>query len=155
MEKRNKKNLMIVGGGIVILIILLLFGLKGCENDKPTKITGGGEEPAEKITEITTINDMIQFPTLFGKYEVNKDNPYVTVTNPEINDVLMKFTYKIGDEVLCASDWIAPSKSYNGNVYEHLPVGTHSMHIVIDTIDIATQVPCTGVVARADVIVTK
>lgn len=156
MENKNKKkNMAIIIMGIITIILVILLGLKSCESDKPVAITGGGEDPAPKVTEVTTINDMIQFPTFYGTYRLEENNPYITLTNPEENDVMMKFTYTLNGETLCTSDWIMPSKSYNGNVYELLPEGTYTILMAVETLDIATGIPCTAMDAKADVIIKK
>lgn len=154
-DNKNRNKLIKITIAIIILILLIL-SMKCCSNQKDSDLKIGGEDiKISENLEIEQMNDYITFPDFFGVYHINAENPYISFNNKPENDVYMRFTITKDDVELAQSDWIEPNKMYQVNAYDFLEAGKYEIVVMIETLDIATSVPCTSLSSSLDVEVVK
>ena len=156
-SRKNKKTI------ILILLLLLLGGGAGLgiayliNQPESATIVVGGEEI--QINEPIYMDDgeteAIEIPGYDASYTISEDSPSLYLTNPENNTVLMQFTLFVNGTQIYQSDYIPPNRMAAPDLYSSLDEGTYNLTIQMDTLDIETLAPCSGVSQETVIQVVK
>lgn len=146
---------------IPLLLLLLFCGIFYCNNDNDRDDDGGIDiEDAVDYSDDETgaaddaIVEYTEIPGFVDKTYTDLDR-VIKLYNPKGNTVYFQYLLYENDEVIFETDWIAPNKMVEYNIYENLSSGSHDIKIVINTCDIDTYAVCSGANQEITVSVEK
>lgn len=152
-KSSKKKNILYILIAIIAIIIAFILGLY-LNDDLPRFDNADDWDGNVRVGDNSdTGNDSIAIVG-YPSATITSENRTMPLINSDKNDVNIIFTVidEDGTEVY-KTDYIAPGKVKNADIYDKLSTGTHNLTIQYKTFDAKTNSVCTG--ANVAVTVTK
>lgn len=148
---------LLLGIALLAIILLLVFRLSSNPDARPDAqgdaLVGDRIERVEEDPEpVKKLEDRIAFSG-YGKAIVSEKNPYIELTNPEVNTVDFVFTVadKATGEVIAVTESVPPGKYAYVNVMEHFR-GTSGGVVTLNIATFASDnTPRSGVNAEVEI----
>ena len=165
VEKKNRKlktkvgikNIMILG--LIVVIILLL--LKGCGSNhdySPVTKPAVDLETSDYVEPVKAQSPHIDIPIL-ADFEVDKTNPYCTLSNPETNADKFYLQYEFyiegSEEPIYTSKMVEAGKKFSADIYNALDgkAGTYEAAVKVKTYSVDDLTEKNGVTNKVTITV--
>ena len=145
MEKKSIDRLILL---IVVLLLIIVIELiilfcnskVNFSNGKTNKEVSKTQENL-KLLEDRNNNDESGFTEImgYGEIKVNKDYPYIYLSNSENNGVFLSYDIFCDDKKLYSSELISPGKMETFDIYSCLDAGKHTLIYNINSYDLETH----------------
>lgn len=92
----------------------------------------------------------------FGTLDINKNNPYINLINPQDNDIYLSFEVTYEDKVLYSTKLIEPGLMEQFDIFNCLDAGEHTLIYLIDVYDMPNKnVLWSGIKQQQQIAITK